>query len=133
MLPFRIIMSNYEIIITVYLLFHSSGNYCCCYISSKMDSQAQSLPIIEIPLKPANAGTVLPSNINEIVQTEYAQQYLQNISATPSAKNIEYLLARMPLSESLVVPVWTRELIAIVPGMNAKDAEATNVMSDIFK
>ena len=98
-----------------------------------MDSQAQSLPIIEIPLKPANAGTLLPSNINEIVQSDYAQQYLQNISATPSAKNIEYLLASMPLSESLVVPVWTRELIAIVPGMNAKDAEATNVMADIFK
>jgi hypothetical protein len=95
--------------------------------------KVHTLPIIEIPLKPANAGTQLQTNINEVVQSEYAQQYLENIHATPTAKNVEYLLDSMPLSESLVVPVWTRELIAIVPGMSAKDAESTNVMADIYK
>lgn len=82
---------------------------------------------IEIALKPAT-GKTLPGNIQAIIQNEYASRYLEGIGANPSKENIDLMLKSLPLKEALLLPVWQREAIVIIPGI-AKNADITSIMS----
>lgn len=86
---------------------------------------------VEIALKRATGSNqrVLPSNINQIIQAEYACKYLELIGAYPTRYNCDYLLDNLPVDEALIVPLWAREQIIVVPGMTEKEAEATNLFS----
>lgn len=82
---------------------------------------------IEIALKPAT-GKSLPGNIQAIIQNEYASRYLEGIGANPSKENVDLMLKSLPLKEALLLPVWQREAIVIIPGV-AKNADITSIMS----
>jgi hypothetical protein len=86
---------------------------------------------VEIALKRATGSNqrVLPGNINNIIQAEYASKYLELIGAYPTKDNCDFLLDNLPVSEALIVPLWSREQIIVVPGMTEKEAEATNLFS----
>lgn len=88
---------------------------------------------IEIPLKTTGYTGPLPAYMEKTLQGEYAHQYLENIGTMPSSKNVEFVHSNLPLSESLILPVWSREIIAIVPGMTLKQAESTSIIQDIFQ
>ena len=56
-----------------------------------------------------------------MLQSEYASRYLENIGAYPTRDNVEYIQSHLGINEALVLPVWAREKILIVPGMNKKE------------
>ena len=91
-----------------------------------MASQSAS---VEIALKPSNAKS-LPSNIQAIIQNEYASRYLESIGANPSKENMELMLKSLPLKEALILPVWQREAIVIMPGI-AKNADISSIMHQL--
>lgn len=64
------------------------------------------------------------------MQQEYAAKYLENIGANPTADNIDFVLNNLAIKDALVMPVWAREKIVIIPGMNDKVAEFAHMMQD---
>lgn len=74
----------------------------------------------------------LPLNLPSIIEHEYAAKYLELMGAYPTSGNIEYLLDNMPISEGLIVPIWSRECIVVVPCMSMKEAESTNLMDKLM-
>lgn len=89
---------------------------------------------IEIDLKPitgGNSNRVLPSGINHIIQQEYGNRYLSSIGAYPTRENIEFLNNNLSIKDALVLPVFARGKIVIIPGMKNKTGEFT--MQDFIR
>ena len=84
---------------------------------------------VEIALKPS-VGKTLPNNIQAIIQNEYASRYLESIGANPSRENMDLMLKSLPLKEALILPVWQREAIVIMPGV-AKNADINAIMHQL--
>lgn len=111
-----------------------------------MKQNPKDVHAIEIKLKPTKSSSSSSSNDNKAVSTkrslplhlpsiiehEYAAKYLELMGAYPSNSNIDYLLSNMPISEGLIVPIWSRECIVVVPGMTIKEAESTNLMDKLL-
>ena len=74
----------------------------------------------------------LPLNLPTIIEHEYAAKYLELMGAYPTNGNIDYLVKNMPISEGLIVPIWSRECLVVVPGMTIKEAESTNLMDKLL-
>lgn len=55
------------------------------------------------------------------MEQEYASKYLESIGAYPTRENVEFVLNNLGIDEALVLPVWARSKIVIIPGMNNKD------------
>lgn len=91
-----------------------------------METQSAS---VEIALKPS-VGKTLPNNIQAIIQNEYASRYLESIGANPSKENMDLMLKSLPLKEALILPVWQREAIVIMPGV-AKNADINAIMHQL--
>ncbi|KAJ1434662.1 hypothetical protein B484DRAFT_284364, partial [Ochromonadaceae sp. CCMP2298] len=89
---------------------------------------------IEISLKPIAGGInrVLPPGINQVMQQEYANKYLESIGAYPTRENIEFVLNNLAIKDALVMPVWARSKIVIVPGMAEKASDSGFNMNDIL-
>jgi len=73
---------------------------------------------IQIPLQPVKgaAQSILPANINSIVQNEYAVKYLEDIGVHPTKENVDFVLTNLPIKEAAVIPSWANETLTIVPG-----------------
>jgi hypothetical protein len=68
------------------------------------------------------------------MQHEYANRYLESIGAYPTRENIEFVLNNLAIKDALVLPVWARSKIVIIPGMNNKDGvEMGASMQDILR
>lgn len=95
---------------------------------------SNSHTILEIPLaKASRAQRSLPENVNDIIEQEYATRYLTSMGASPSRENRDYLLKNFPLSEALVLPIWAKGTICVVPRMTEKEAVATGLMDSLLK
>ena len=46
---------------------------------------------------------------------------------------MEFVLNNLPISQSVILPVWSRNMICIVPGMTLKEVESTSIMQEIFQ
>ncbi len=68
--------------------------------------------------------------INQVLQQEYAAKYLENIGANPTRDNIDFVLNNLSIKDALVMPVWAREKIVIIPGMNGRQAEYIHMMQE---
>jgi hypothetical protein len=55
------------------------------------------------------------------MQQEYASRYLESIGAYPTRENVEFVLTNLAIKDALILPVWARSKILIIPGMNNKD------------
>lgn len=55
------------------------------------------------------------------MQQEYANRYLESIGAYPTRENVEFVLTNLAIKDALILPVWARSKIVIIPGMNNKD------------
>lgn len=67
---------------------------------------------------------------NQVLQYEYAAKYLENIGANPTKDNVEFVLNNLAIKDALVLPVWAREKIVIIPGMEGKLAEYQHALID---
>jgi hypothetical protein len=90
---------------------------------------------IEISLKPMTGGVnrVLPPGISQVMQQEYANKYLESIGAYPTRENIEFVLNNLAIKDALVMPVWARSKIVIIPGMKEKASDGAFNMNDILR
>ena len=52
-----------------------------------------------------------------LLEKEYAARYLESIDSAPTKDNVEYILDNLPLKDALVLPVWIRDKILIIPGI----------------
>ena len=89
---------------------------------------------IEIDIRPLNGGAsnrVLPSDISEIVHNEYTNKYLSNIGAYPTPENIEFVNHNFSIDDALILPVWSRGKLLIIPGM--KDREKDFDMQELSR
>jgi hypothetical protein len=68
------------------------------------------------------------------MQQEYANRYLESIGAYPTRENIEFVLNNLAIKDALVLPIWARSKIVIIPGMNNRDGvEMGSNMQDILR
>lgn len=68
------------------------------------------------------------------MQQEYANRYLESIGAYPTRENIEFVLNNLAINDALVLPVWARSKIIIIPGMNNKDGvEMGTTLLDVMR
>lgn len=68
------------------------------------------------------------------MQQEYANRYLESIGAYPTRENIEFVLNNLAIKDALVLPIWARSKIVIIPGMNNRDGvEMGASMQDILR
>lgn len=56
-------------------------------------------------MKPSTL-TTLPADFNEIIQDQYATQYLESIGAHATVSNIKLVLKNLPLNTCSVIPAW---------------------------
>lgn len=69
-----------------------------------------------------------------VMQQEYANRYLESIGAYPTRENIEFVLNNLAINDALVLPVWARSKIIIIPGMNNKDGvEMGTTLLDVMR
>ena len=73
------------------------------------------------------------NRINQIVQQEYANKYLESIGAYPTKDNVDFVLNNLAIKDALVLPVWARSKIIIIPGMNNKEGEMGQSMQDFLR
>lgn len=69
-------------------------------------------------------------SFNQVLQYEYAAKYLENIGANPTKDNVEFVLNNLAIKDALVLPVWAREKVVIIPGMEGKLAEYQHALID---
>jgi len=89
---------------------------------------------IEIDIRLLNGGAanrILPPDISEIVHNEYTNKYLSNIGAFPTAENIEFVNRNLSINDALILPVWSRGKLLIIPGM--KDREKDFDMQELSR
>lgn len=77
--------------------------------------------------------TLFSCRINQIVQQEYANKYLESIGAYPTKDNIDFVLNNLAIKDALVLPIWARSKIIIIPGMNNKEGELGQSMQDFLR
>eukprot|EP01038_Epipyxis_sp_PR26KG_P011265 gene11265-15114_t len=92
--------------------------------------QPKSKGLVEISLAPTN-NRVLPKGILNVMQLEYATKYLESIRAKPTKENIDFVINNLSIKTALVMPVWAREKIVILPGMKGNEGELSNMLQDI--
>jgi hypothetical protein len=83
---------------------------------------------VEIALFPTTQR-VLPKDFDQIMQNEYSAKYLESIGATPTKENLDFVINNLPISNAIVLPVWVRDKIIIIPGMK----EYAGDLGDIVK
>ena len=86
---------------------------------------------MEVPLK-RGVERSLPPELLATLDQEYASAYLEKIGAFPSAANKEFVLNNFPLSGALIVPVWPKDTLVIVPNMTEKEANATQLLPQLL-
>lgn len=59
--------------------------------------------------------------LNQVMQQEYASRYLESIGAYATRENVEFVLTNLAIQDALVLPIWARSKVLIIPGMNNKD------------
>ena len=95
---------------------------------------SQSNSRIEIDIRLLNGGAanrVLPPGIIEVVHNEYANKYLSKIGAYPTKENIDFVNRNLSINNALIVPVWARGKLLIIPGM--KDHESDFDMQELSR
>ena len=65
--------------------------------------------------------------LQKILQNEYASKYLENIGATPSKENMDFVLNNIPIKDALIHPARVRESLVIVPD-RIKDQDSTQLV-----
>lgn len=64
---------------------------------------------------------------------EYANKYLESIGAYPTRENVDFVLNNLAIKDALVLPVWARSKIIIIPGMNDKDGDLGATVQDLMR
>jgi hypothetical protein len=88
---------------------------------------------IEIPLKSTIGiqDKKLPQNFRSIVENEYSVRYLDSFGANPTRENLEFVSKHASITESVLLPVWTKNTLVILP--NRSDDPETIDLKEIFK
>lgn len=88
---------------------------------------------VAIHLKPnGRYNKQLPiSYYEKTLATEYATNYLESMNAYPTPSNIHHVLKEFPINNSLILPVWSRETVFIVPGTTSKEAEKSGMLQSL--
>lgn len=72
-------------------------------------------------------------SINQVLQLEYANKYLESIGAYPTKENVDFVLNNLAIKDALVLPVWARSKIIIIPGMNDRDGDIGATVQDLMR
>lgn len=88
---------------------------------------------VAIRLKPnSRYDKQLPMSYYEkTLANEYATNYLESMNAYPTPSNVHYVLKEFPINNSLILPVWSRETVFVVPGTTSKEAEKSGVLQSL--
>lgn len=54
------------------------------------------------------------------------------IGVNPTRENVEFILNNLPINDALVIPVWAKDSLVILPGMAKKSKESTNIIREMF-
>lgn len=71
--------------------------------------------------------------MNQVLQLEYANKYLESIGAYPTRENVEFVLNNLAIKDALVLPVWARSKIIIIPGMSSSDGDLGASMQELLR
>ncbi len=88
---------------------------------------------VAIRLKPnSRYNKQLPMSYYEkTLANEYATNYLESMNAYPTPSNVHYVLKEFPINNSLILPVWSRETVFVVPGTTSKEAEKSGILQSL--
>ncbi len=68
-----------------------------------------------------------------MLQQEYANKYLESIGAYPTRENVDFVLNNLAIKDALVLPVWARSKIIIIPGMNDNGGDLAASMQEFLR
>jgi len=89
---------------------------------------------VGVGLKPVQSIShrLVPSK--EVLESEYASRYLQQIGVSITKENVDTLLKELPIDKALVLPVWARGEMAIFPGLgNARKGDVDHIVKSMYK